>query len=87
MKNKIKNYSFWVGLSGAVVVLVEAIGKAFGFIPDGQIASDIIMAIAGVLVIFGVVSMPTETNSNQNIEQNVEKENNKQNQDENKNKK
>ena len=63
MKNKIKNYSFWVGLSGAIVVLVEAIGKAFGFIPDGQIISDIIMAIAGVLVIFGVVSMPTETNN------------------------
>lgn len=62
MKDKIKNYSFWVGLSGAVVVLVEAIGRAVGFIPNGQLINDIIMAVAGVLVVFGVVSMPTKTN-------------------------
>lgn len=79
MKNKIKNYSFWIGLSGAVVVLVEAIGKAFGFIPDGQIISDIIMAIAGVLVIFGVVSMPTETNS---FDSTIEKQEQDENEDE-----
>lgn len=58
MKNKFKSYSFWTALAAAVVVLVEAIGRIFGFIPDGKLVSDIIMAIAGVLVVLGVVSAP-----------------------------
>lgn len=73
MKEKIKSYGFWVSLSGAVVVLVETIGKAVGFIPNGEIISNIIMGIAGILVVFGVVSMPpkesekkTETNPDGN---------------------
>lgn len=53
-----KNYGFWVSLSSAVVVLVEAIGRACGFIPDGQLVNDIIMSVAGVLVVLGVVTMP-----------------------------
>lgn len=80
MKNKIKNYSFWVSLSGAIVVLVEAIGRSVGFIPNGELINDIIMGIAGVLVVFGVVTMPNgnettttkedEEESNQNNENN-----------------
>ncbi len=58
MKNMFKNYGFWVSLSSAVVVLVEAIGRACGFIPDGQLVNDIIMSVAGVLVVLGVVTMP-----------------------------
>ena len=58
LKKLIKSYGFWTALAGAVVVLVNAIGKACGFIVDGDIISNIIMAVAGILVVFGVVSMP-----------------------------
>lgn len=60
MKNRIKTYSFWVSLSGAVVVLVQAIGRAVGFIANADIISNIIMGIAGVLVVLGLVTAPTE---------------------------
>lgn len=60
MKNMFKSYSFWTALSGAIVLLVESIGRAVGFIPNGDIINDIIMAIAGVLVVFGVVSAPNK---------------------------
>lgn len=60
MKNKIKSYSFWVSLSGAIVLLVEAIGRVFGFIANADLINNIIMSIAGVLVVFGIVSLPTE---------------------------
>lgn len=60
MKNKIKSYGFWVSLSGAVVVLVEAIGRAVGFIANADIINNIIMSIAGVLVVFGIVTMPQD---------------------------
>lgn len=58
MKDKIKSYSFWTALSGAVVVLLQALGDCFGFSIQSELVSGIIMAIAGVLVVFGVVSMP-----------------------------
>ena len=60
LKKLIKTYGFWTALSGAVVVLVNAIGKACGFFVQEETISDIIMAIAGILVVFGVVAMPKE---------------------------
>lgn len=57
MKN-FRSYGFWTALAGAVVVLLNAVGKCFGFTIEEQIVTDIIMAVAGLLVVFGVVSMP-----------------------------
>lgn len=69
MKNKFKSYSFWTALAAAVVVLVEAFGRLFGFIPDGKLVADIIMAVAGVLVVLGVVTAPTSTDKkDENLE-------------------
>ena len=58
LKNLIKSYGFWTALAGALVVLIQALGKIFGFTIENEIISDIVMAIAGVLVVFGVVAMP-----------------------------
>lgn len=58
MKNKIKSYGFWTALAGAVVVLVNALGQMFGFSVDNEIITNVIMAIAGLLVVLGVVTMP-----------------------------
>ena len=58
MKNKIKSYGFWTALASAVVVLVNALGQMFGFSVDNEIITNVIMAIAGVLVVLGVVTMP-----------------------------
>ena len=61
LKKLIKSYGFWTALAGAIVVLVNAIGKACGFFVQEELISDIIMAIAGVLVVFGIVSIPKST--------------------------
>ena len=63
MKN-IKSYSFWTALAGAVTILVSALGKCFGFSIDNQVITDVIMAVAGVLVVLGVVTMPKKENKN-----------------------
>lgn len=65
LKQLIKSYGFWTALAGAVVVLVNAIGRAFGFFVEEEIISNIIMAIAGVLVVFGVVTIPREKQDEQ----------------------
>ncbi len=72
LKNLIKSYSFWTALAGAVVVLVNAIGRACGFFVDGEIISNIIMAVAGLLVVFGVVTMPKSTKTEENKEEEKE---------------
>lgn len=61
LKQLIKSYGFWTALSGAIVVLVNSIGRACGFFVEEEIISNIIMAVAGVLVVFGVVTMPKPT--------------------------
>ena len=58
MKNKIKSYGLRTALAGAVVVLVNALGQMFGFSVDNEIITNVIMAIAGLLVVLGVVTMP-----------------------------
>ena len=68
MKNKFRSYGFWTALAGAVVVLINALGQAFGFTIDNEIVTNIIMAIAGVLVVFGVVSMPKKDNEDKEEE-------------------
>ena len=65
MKNKIKSYGFWTALAGAVVVLVNALGQMFGFSVDNEIITNVIMAIAGLLVVLGVVTMPKGEDGNQ----------------------
>lgn len=51
------DYNFWVSLSAGVVILLNAFGNAFGFSIKNQIVEDCIMAVAGMLVVFGIVNM------------------------------
>ena len=67
-KELIKTYGFWTALAGAVVVLVNAIGRACGFFVQEELISDIILAVAGVLVVFGIVSLPKKKTEEQNTE-------------------
>ncbi len=86
MKDKIKSYSFWTALSGAVVVLLQALGDCFGFSIQSELVSGIIMAIAGVLVVFGVVSMPKNSTDNKTDEKTTDETESKEDETEEKNK-
>ena len=68
LKQMIRSYGFWTALAGAIVVLVNAVGRAFGFFVEEEVISNIIMAIAGILVVFGVVTMPKGEQKNKNKE-------------------
>ncbi len=59
---KIKSFGFWTALAGALTILVEALGKCFGFTVEEGIVNEIVMAVAGVLVVLGVVCMPGKEN-------------------------
>lgn len=63
MKNFFKNmksYKFWVNLSAAVIIFLNALSKPLGIEIENQIVEEIILGFAGVLVVLGLVSKPTQ---------------------------
>mgnify|MGYP001864324306 CR=1 FL=1 len=60
MKKNFKSYSFWTALAGAVVVLLNALGDLFGFSVDNDLVKGLIMAVAGLRVVLGIVTMPNK---------------------------
>lgn len=63
---KFKKYSFWTSLSGAIILFVDVLGKVFNFIPNDSLINDLIMSFAGILVVLGIVSAPTEEDDDEN---------------------
>lgn len=71
-KEIIKKYSFWTGLTAAIVMLCNSLSKCFGFSIDNQLVEDIIMSICGVLAALGIVCIPkNKENSEQKINENI----------------
>lgn len=56
------DYNFWVSLSAGLIILLNAFGNAFGFSIKNQIIEDCVMAVAGMLVVFGIVNMKNDDN-------------------------
>ncbi len=61
LKNRVKTYAFWVALSSAVVVLVQSLGKLFGFEIESSTIENVIMSICGVLIVLGIVTNSTDS--------------------------
>lgn len=74
MKNlleKMKSYSFWISLTGALIIFINCLGNIFGFKIENAVIENVIMSFAGILVVFGLV---TKDNNNENEEENIEEE-------------
>lgn len=78
MKKLIKSYKFWTSFAGAVGLLITAISEHIGIVISAEGVKEIIMAICGVLVVFGIVKKPSETHvAQENENQNLQEEKNK----------
>lgn len=72
MKDKFKNYSFWISVTGAVILLLNNLGKVFGFSVNNEAIYSIVDGVCGVLVVFGVLTMnktKKDTQQTENTEQ------------------
>lgn len=68
---KFRSYGFWVSLSSALIVLLNALGRVFGFSIQNQIVEDVILSIASFLAVFGIVSMK-DISKDEDIDKNQE---------------
>ena len=59
MKQKLKSYSFWVGLVASIMLVVKFIAESFGFKINEEAINSIVNSILGVLTVFGVINKPT----------------------------
>lgn len=55
MKDKLKNYGFWLSLAGAIVIFLQAVGIRI----DAPYINEIITAFMGILVVLGIISNPS----------------------------
>lgn len=59
LKTKIKSYSFWVSLASAVILILKLIGQRFGFDVDEGLISDLFTSLCAILVILGIIVVPS----------------------------
>lgn len=59
---RMKSYSFWVSFSGALIIFINSLGRIFNFQIENEIVEDVIMSIAGLLVVLGFVTKETKDN-------------------------
>ncbi len=83
LKNLMRSYSFWSALAGALVILINSIGNVAGFHIQEDYITDIIMGIAGVLVAFGIVTLPVSTKEKESKDENAQLEQDGDNTDDN----
>ena len=83
-----KSYSFWLSLASAVLLLIQAIGKPLGLEINEEIYMSVINAVLGIFVVLGIITFPTNTNTenvnkNDNVtyitEENLNKQDNAEN--------
>lgn len=61
--NKLKTTGFWISLTGAVILVLQVIGGAFGFEINSELINNLVSSICGVLVIVGVL-IPSKQENN-----------------------
>ncbi len=71
---RMKSYSFWVSFSGALIIFLNCLGNIFHFQIQNEVVEDVIMSIAGLLVVLGFVTKETGDESEENTDEMQENE-------------
>ena len=82
LKERMKQYNFWISLVSAVLLVARILGTKFGFEIDSSLVMDVTTGLCGVFVVLGIISAPqkvitkiqTEFNEAKTTEPKVEAE-------------
>ncbi len=59
MKNRFRSTGFWLSLTGAILLVVQQLGIAFGFNVNSELVNGIVSSVCGCLVMLGIL-IPTK---------------------------
>lgn len=80
MKKKIRTTSFWLELSGAVVIILETISSVLGINSYSKEVESIILAVCSVLVVLGIITKKDvsdeKESSSKDLLEDINKDNN-----------
>ena len=79
LKDKIKSYSFWVSIASAVILILKVLGNRFGFVVDESMVSDIFTALCSILVLMGIIVVPSAQGGQEQLNNKLASKNTKQN--------
>jgi len=60
MKDKLKTTSFWLGVCGAIVLILESLAGLFGFKISTTLVEEILLSICSVLVLLGIITKKSD---------------------------
>lgn len=72
MKNKLRTTSFWLGLSSAIVLILDCISGIVGFELYSKEVETIILTICSVLVTIGIITKKNESDKETSKEELLE---------------
>ena len=64
MNKKFRSFNFWLGLSSAILILIQAVLKPFGIQLNEDVYTSVINAVLGVFVVLGIISKTNNDDSN-----------------------
>lgn len=56
MKEKFKTTSFWLGLCGSIVLILESVSSLLGISLYPQVVETIILSVCSILVTIGIIT-------------------------------
>lgn len=77
--SKFKTTSFWLGLSGAIVIVLDTLSSIIGFNLYSKEIETIVMAICSALVMLGIVTKKNDTDTANSSQKELLEEINKDN--------
>ena len=60
LKNKIKTTSFWLGVGGSVIILLNCLSNLFGIEICADFVEDLVVSFCSVLVMLGIITKKTD---------------------------
>lgn len=77
LKKKIRTTSFWLGLCGAIVIVLETLSNVLGLNLHSKEVESVILSICSALVMLGIITKKNENDENNNSSQDLLDEINK----------
>lgn len=77
MKKKIRTTSFWLGLCGAIVIVLETLSNVLGLNLHSKEVESVILSICSALVMLGIITKKNENDENNSSSQDLLDEINK----------
>lgn len=77
MKKKIRTTSFWLGLCGAIVIVLETLSNVLGLNLHSKEVESVILSICSALVMLGIITKKNENDESNSSSQDLLDEINK----------